>query len=60
MTNLQRKPKKDEITEWIRSAHPDVPDVRAEAFALSRRMARRHLWEYRHIIEPALAGRDTP
>lgn len=34
MTNLDRKPKQDEITTWIRATHPDVPELRAEAWAV--------------------------
>ena len=34
MTNLDRKPKPDEITAWIRSTFPDVPELRADAWAL--------------------------
>lgn len=34
MTNLDRKPKPDEIVTWIRSTFPDVPELRADAWAL--------------------------
>ena len=34
MTNLNRKPKQDEIAEWIRANYPDVPELRADAWAL--------------------------
>lgn len=34
MTNMDRKPKRDEITTWIQATFPDVPGLRAEAFAM--------------------------
>lgn len=44
MTNLDRKPKRPEITTWIRETYPDVPELRAEAFAVFfEGMAWKHL-----------------
>ena len=44
MTNLDRKPKQDEIAAWIRATFPDVPELRAEAFAgFFEGMAWKHL-----------------
>lgn len=34
MTNMDRKPKRGEITTWIQATFPDVPDLRAEAWAV--------------------------
>lgn len=44
MTNLDRKPTKDEINTWLSSTYPDMPDNRATAFALFfEGMAWKHL-----------------
>jgi len=44
VTNLDRKPKYPEITTWIRATFPDVPELRADAFALFfEGMAWKHL-----------------
>lgn len=34
MTSLDRKPERDEIDAWIRSTYPDVPELRAQAWAV--------------------------
>jgi hypothetical protein len=34
MTNMDRKPKPDEITTWIQATYPDVPNGRAQAWAV--------------------------
>jgi hypothetical protein len=31
---MDRKPKRDEITTWIRATYPDVPEMRSAAWAL--------------------------
>lgn len=44
MTNLDRKPKRDEITAWIRATYPDVPELRSQAWAVFfEGMAWKHL-----------------
>ena len=44
MTNLDRKPKQDEITTWIRATNPDVPELRAQAWSVFfEGMAWKHL-----------------
>jgi hypothetical protein len=44
VTNLDRKPKRDEITTWIRAAYPDVPELRVQAWSVFfEGMAWKHL-----------------
>lgn len=44
MTNMDRRPKQDEILTWIQATHPDVPDLRATAWAVFfEGMAWKHL-----------------
>lgn len=44
VTNLDRKPKRDEITTWIRATYPDMPELRSEAWAVFfEGMAWKHL-----------------
>lgn len=44
MTNMDRKPKQDEITTWIQATYPDVPDLRVQAWAVFfEGMAWKHL-----------------
>lgn len=58
MTNLDRKPKRDEITTWIRAAYPDVPELRAAAWSVFfEGMAWKHL---RPLTQIAVSSRiDT-
>lgn len=44
MTNMDRKPKRDEIVTWIRDTYPDVPELRVDGWALFfEGMAWKHL-----------------
>jgi hypothetical protein len=33
MTNMDRRPKRDEINTWLSTTYPDIPDLRVKAWS---------------------------